>query len=295
MAAKRALALLVTLHGVRVQGQKTFATKLMATNCFYLAVLFRSTNRALETHLVGCQKIIPKKKIAKMNSNWARAEWEDLPQEKEVNGVMLDEHHIETQALQSPYWKSWQSLGIDPSQRPSTEPRKTFCSNRLATNEVIQRSKDSEYQFGQVAQSKSIEWFEASDLEDMKYHTDCFLRSSGICLPKGLYPIDVKAYKPLSAGKQVQTQYLWLEVHCKGFVFSGLSTCIAVQYSAKKFVILHKKALQSFIQTNIKNLRPVVRNKQALYRLYKREEKKEEWLTLVDFLDCVGKCAIDIF
>jgi hypothetical protein len=192
-------------------------------------------------------------------------------------------------------WKSWDSLTIDPLLRPSTEARKTYCSNLRASNEVIQRSKDSEFQFGVAARAKSLEWFEASDIEDMKFHTDCFLQSPGTFIPRGLYPIDVKAYKPLSAGKQTQTQYLWLEVHNKGFVFSGLSTCIAVQYAAKKFVILQKKALQSFIQENITNLRPVVRNKQALYRLYKREEKKDEWLTLVDFLECVRKCAIDIF
>lgn len=230
-----------------------------------------------------------------MNSSWPRDQWEDLPEECYVEGILLDSSDIEQSARQSPYWNSWQFLTIEPEQRPSVEKRKTFCSQRLAKTEVLQRSKESELNFGLSAQSKHVQWIEASDIEDMRHHTDCLLLSSGTSIPPGLYPIDVKAYKPISSGKAVQTQYLWLEVHAKGSVFSGLSTCIAAQYTPHKFVLLHKKALQSYIQSRITNTRPVVRNKQALYRLYKREEKKDEWLTLVDFLDCVKHCAVDLF
>ena len=229
-----------------------------------------------------------------MLSTLSRSEWEDLDQDHEVDGVILEEERIENKARESPVWNVFDSLTINPLERPSTEQRKTFCSNILASNEVLQRAKESEINFGMCAQSKQLQWFEASDIEDMRHHTDCYLQSDGSYMPRGLYPIDVKAYKPISAKKKVQTQYLWLEVHSKGFVFSGLSTCIAVQYMPHKFVLLHKKALQAFVRSKISNLRPVVRNKQALYRLYRREEKKDEWLTLVDFLDCVGSCAVTL-
>jgi hypothetical protein len=230
-----------------------------------------------------------------MNSSWPRDQWEDLPEEFYVEGALLDPILIEKSAIQSPYWNSWNLLSIEPEQRPSTEKRRTFCTQHLAKNEVLQRSKESEENFGLSVRSKTLEWFEASDIEDMRHHTDCFIRSCGKVIPSGLYPIDVKAYKPISSGRALQTQFLWLEVHAKGSVFSGLSTSIAAQYTPNKFVLLHKKALQSYIQSRLTNTRPVVRNKQALYRLYKREEKRDEWLTLVDFLDCVRHCAVYLF
>jgi hypothetical protein len=230
-----------------------------------------------------------------MDSTCPRDQWEDLAEEFYVEGTLLDSTDVEKTAKQSPFWNKWHELSIEPEQRPSVEKRKTFCSQRLAKTEVLQRSKESEMNFGLSAQSKNVEWIEASDIEDMRHHTDCFIKSIGPLIPRGLYPIDVKAYKPISSGKSIQTEFLWLEVHAKGSVFSGLSTSIAAQYTPTKFVLLHKKALQLYIQSRVTNKRPVVRNKQSLYRLYKREEKRDEWLTLVDFLDCVKHCAVDLF
>jgi hypothetical protein len=85
---------------------------------------------------------------------------------------------------------------------------------------------------------------------------------------------------------------MWIELHANGSLFAGRNTCIALQYAAKKFVLLSKAALQEFVKAKFTNSQRVRWNQQALYRAYRREGKQHEWIGLIELVDCLPTCAV---
>jgi hypothetical protein len=196
----------------------------------------------------------------------------------------INDEEIKDTALKSPFWKKLEQVHFQMPSRSFAMKRELDESRSLATK----RGKEAEKLFMELA-SKNWTVFESSLQEDKVGHIDFYLQQDSIQIP-----LDVKALKCITRKRGLQNKYMWVELHKTGFLFGGHSTCIALQYSPAKFILLSKAALKKLVTESFSEQKPPVRwNNQAYCRAYKREDTSE-WIGFLDLLKVVRECALDI-
>jgi hypothetical protein len=196
----------------------------------------------------------------------------------------IDDEEIEQRALKSPYWNKLEQVHFPMPER-SFAPKRELDASRCQS---IQRGKDAEKVFVDLA-SKQWVVHNTSLQEDKVGHIDYYLQKDELQIP-----LDVKALRCITRNRGLQNKYMWVELHKYGFLFGGQSTCIALQYSSFKFILLNKMALQKMVRNSFSEKLPPVRwNNQAFHRAFKREGTNE-WIGFLELLDVVQACAIDI-
>ena len=200
------------------------------------------------------------------------------------NGEWIDNTVIEDKALKSALFGNLASVeGVGPKGGAKPD----YKHPRFQPN--IDHGKAAERVFSKLcAQLPHAVLVESSLGEDMRDRIDCFLQWRGVQIP-----LDVKALRSVKMNRGLQNKYLLLELHASGTLWSGKSTCIALQYAPEKFVLLSKAALRAFVQKRFTNPVPVRWNQQALYRAFRREGKRE-WIGLIELEECLSTCAVEL-
>jgi hypothetical protein len=200
------------------------------------------------------------------------------------NGEWISDDSIELETHKSSLYGNFLSVqGVGPAE--FKEPKPEYINARFQAN--IAHGKAAELTFSRLcAQLPDASLKESSLGEDMRDRIDFFLQWHGVQIP-----LDVKALRSVKMNRGLQNRYMWLELHATGTLWSGKSTCIALQYAPEKFVLLSKAALRAFVKQRFTNPVPVRWNQQALYRAYRREGKRE-WIGLIELQDCLSTCGV---
>ena len=199
------------------------------------------------------------------------------------NGEWVSDAVIEQQTHKSTLLGNLDSIqGVGPSE--CTKPKPEYTHAQFQPN--IAHGKAAECTFSKLCAKLNLTLVESSLKEDMCDRIDFFLQWRGVQIP-----LDVKALRSVKMNRGLQNKYMWLELHASGTLWSGKSTCIALQYAPERFVLLSKAALRAFVQKRFTNPVPVRWNQQALYRAYRREGKRE-WIGLIELVECLDTCAV---
>jgi hypothetical protein len=200
-------------------------------------------------------------------------------------GEWVDDSVIEAISQTSCLWNKWNVLH---SETHGTEEFSTKGKYKHADFQAsIDRGNAAEEQFVSNCLAMGASVRASSEHQDKCDRIDFFLQCHG-----SLVPLDVKALRSIKMYRGLQNRYMWIELHSNGSLFAGRNTCIALQYAAKKFVLLSKAALQEFVKAKFTNSQRVRWNQQALYRAYRREGKQHEWIGLIELVDCLPTCAV---
>jgi hypothetical protein len=203
------------------------------------------------------------------------------PQFESCAWVKDDE--IEEAAVQSPHWGKVNEIHHQMPSRSSEVKRELDGSRSHAT----QRGKEAEQLFAELA-SKEWKVHETSLHEDKVGHIDFYLQQESVQIP-----LDVKALRCITRKRGLQNKYVWVELHKTGFLFGGHSTCIALQYSPQKFLLVNKKALQKLVRESFIEKAPVRWNNQAYHRAFQREDTNE-WIGFLELLGVAKTCAVGV-
>jgi len=143
------------------------------------------------------------------------------------------------------------------------------------SKECKTRGTDAEKQFFDLVILKK-KWIpkivEESSIYDYLYHVDFMFKNPEN--DKEEIWVDVKSMRATRRNWPLQSEYMWVELHSGGWLFSGKSTIIAQQINDDSFVLLDREKMCEFVKQQVKiNLPIVAYAEQSYNRVYLRETK----------------------
>lgn len=132
----------------------------------------------------------------------------------------------------------------------------------------------------------------ASLQEDYYDHVDVIIENKD----KNEIKIDIKGLKSLRRNGPKQNKYFFVELHSEGWLISGKSHYIAIQFSDKLFLIFDKYLLFEYANKNVKwNLPVVAWPEQSFERVYVRKGTVTTVLTLLNTVEAYLYAGIGTF
>jgi len=109
-----------------------------------------------------------------------------------------------------------------------------------------------------------------SEEYDYKHHVDFMLKIKGDqeCW------VDVKCMRSLRRGWSPQSEYMWVELHNRGWLFGGKATVVAQQIDEQTFALFDRDQLAAYVRKVVNVSLPVVPYAEQSYlRVFVRETK----------------------
>lgn len=148
-----------------------------------------------------------------------------------------------------------------------------------------------EARFKDVCAKRGIELVPTSEADDMHDRIDVAWKQG-----EAYVLADIKAARRLRReDANVQCEYVWLELHATGSLFTGKSNVLIMELE-DGFVLIDKARAREWVKSHFSpTQRRVGSALQALMKPYRRAGKYPEWITLVKLQDLVEACGLDVW